>query len=776
MKRPLLLASLLLAVLAAGRAQCPNFTDLTGPGVTCMYGVYLSPMMNTGLVPGRHTVITQQGMDPYTGYQLPMLPPGESAVVKLGNDLGDSQGESIDYQFVVDPDHPILTIKYAVVLKNFGFMGSGCPMFSIYLLDNSGYGGLSIYPCGKYYFSTSLWMESNYQVSGSVTWLPWTTMSIDLSQYAGQQVKARFCTYDGYYNYEAFGYAYITATCMSDHLTVVDCDGQYVTLAAPEGFAHYQWSNGSTSSTSTYSLQEDLDIYCHVSSSPGIGCEHTYDYQSIESLNLTAGSTWYDTICQGDSYNAHGFQLLSQNETGTFTYTSVSLNASDCQSGALNTLHLTVQLRNIHYYDAVCEGEDYDQYGFHYTNLPAGSFTDSLPNEVPPECSPAYKYLHLTVIPSTSASFELFGDTFVCDGQLNTYIMNHAGPLTDYEWHIPEGVSNYSSSYGPLVDLYFTQDAPNPVVISVTGTNACGAYTLEKTVWHTPAYYFSYEDTVCSGNTYAGHGIQTPIIDSVGLFYLSQHYTTINGCDSDVMVRLMVYPSPEVTTLAQPEEICSEENTILLAVGEYGAIVPHSPQLVVPGDIVCTDSTIVKPADWPVPGKTAKAVVYFVDTTGEHGWAVNLHDQGSFPWGNTYLPESSGLSSTIMEPEFALDGKLNTQKLRLYGDAASFPAVWSVDFDHGWYLPAIGQLMLIFYELSTINETLSLVSGDPFTPSPTYEPMASWYYHYWSSTPQQFSQPGSNLPCNPWAFDVFNYMDSSGLPGVALRVRSIIDF
>ena len=85
MKRSLLLATLLLAVFAAGRAQCPDFTDLTGPGVTCQYGDFYNPFMHTGVVGGRHTVITWQDTDPYTGNLLPLLPPGENAVVKLGN-------------------------------------------------------------------------------------------------------------------------------------------------------------------------------------------------------------------------------------------------------------------------------------------------------------------------------------------------------------------------------------------------------------------------------------------------------------------------------------------------------------------------------------------------------------------------------------------------------------------------------------------------------------------------------------------------------------------
>lgn len=789
MKRILLLAVSLLAVLAAGWAQCPDFTNLSEPGVFCRYGPYENPTMNTGIVEGRHTVVTQQGMDPHTGYQLPILPPGETAVVKLGNDLGGKQSECIDYDFVVDPDNPILTVKFAFVLQNFGEMSSGCPMFCIYLLgqqsgDSYAYG--SIYPCGHYYFPYPFF--GNFQVAGSVIWRPWTTISIDLSQHAGQQVRARFITYDSKFNNASFGYAYFTASCMSDRLTVVGCDGEQITLAAPEGYVHYDWNNGSTSVTSTYPLQDNLDVLCHVSSDPGIDCDFYFDLNSIEGMSLITNETWYDTICEGESYSGHGFDLPPQESSGEFTFSRTVLDPGNCLSGNIYKLHLTVIQRNEHYYATVCEGTDYDQYGFHYTNLQAGIFTDSLPLTTENGCFPAYKYLHLTVNPHLEDSGELFGDTAVCDMTVNTYMLNCLGPISLYQWDVPEGVTNYSNTPGQSVHLYFTENSPNPAVISVTGTNACGSYTLTKTVYHTPAYHIIYEDTVCVGVSYNSHGIQTPLLDNPGLYYLSYNGTTVNGCDSDVMVRLVVNPTPTLTTLAQPEDLCAGESTIVLAVGDHGAIVPHNPQQVVPGDILCTDNTIVKPAEWPVPGKTAKAVVYFVDSTGQHGWAVHLQDQGSFPWGTAYLPASSGMTGGyVLEPQYFLDGKINTQKLRLYGSATDFPAVWAVDFDNGWYLPAVGQLIFLFYELSAVNESLSLVNGSPFLPpfssssTPDAFILDSYMSNcYWSITPNSFSNPNiplpENNPASPYFVDFFSLTLISGVPGVARKVRSIIDF
>ena len=99
------LLTLLWGLLALTvRAQCPDFTDLTGPNVVCYYGNTNNPDSLTGIVPGRHTLITEQGTDPRTDSLLPLLPEGETAVVKLGNELVGAEAESIVYTFTVDEE------------------------------------------------------------------------------------------------------------------------------------------------------------------------------------------------------------------------------------------------------------------------------------------------------------------------------------------------------------------------------------------------------------------------------------------------------------------------------------------------------------------------------------------------------------------------------------------------------------------------------------------------------------------------------------------------
>jgi hypothetical protein len=75
---------------------------------------------------------------------------------------------------------------------------------------------------------------------------------------------------------------------------------------------------------------------------------------------------------------------------------------------------------------------------------------------------------------------------------------------------------------------------------------------------------------------------------------------------------------------------------------------------------------------------------------------------------------------------YDLNGYANTECIRASGDSSAYPAAYSVDIANGWYLPAAGQLCLLYPKMVTINASLQIVGGTPF-------PMDNYYY-YWSST------------------------------------------
>ena len=175
----------------------------------------------------------------------------------------------------------------------------------------------------------------------------------------------------------------------------------------------------------------------------------------------------------------------------------------------------------------------------------------------------------------------------------------------------------------------------------------------------------------------------------------------------------------------ESDTICAGDSVSLRAVTNIPPNYIHYELPVSVGDILCTDNTIVKPADWPVSGKQAMGIVFYVDNTGLHGWAVHLQEQQSnLKWSLASddlpnLPSYSTARAAIAD----FDGYNNTQIIRSSGTSADFPAAYAVDFTNGWYLPAAGQLNILFGELYTINPSLQMVGGAQIPVS------TLWSYH-----------------------------------------------
>ena len=124
------------------------------------------------------------------------------------------------------------------------------------------------------------------------------------------------------------------------------------------------------------------------------------------------------------------------------------------------------------------------------------------------------------------------------------------------------------------------------------------------------------------------------------------------------------------------------------------------------GDILCTDGTVVGSNDYAASGKTALGIVFYVDDSGQHGWAVHLEYQGEMPWCHEYidipnLQNYRNFRDAIKD----IDGYSNTRAIRNHGTASLFPAAWAVDFDNGWYLPAAGQIRQLYGYIPEINMT-----------------------------------------------------------------------
>ena len=171
-----------------------------------------------------------------------------------------------------------------------------------------------------------------------------------------------------------------------------------------------------------------------------------------------------------------------------------------------------------------------------------------------------------------------------------------------------------------------------------------------------------------------------------------------------------VYQDPQlsISTNTGSAEICVGDSLVLYVTVGGGTDVKV-------GDILCTDGSLKKPSEWPCD-KTAKGIVFYVDATGLHGWAVDLGEIGQTMKWSTLNQEISGLQNQTswMNAISDLDGYNNTEKIKNAGNASQYPAAWAA-FNNGGYLPSAGQLNILFGEYFAVNSSLELVGGVQMT-------------------------------------------------------------
>ncbi len=749
---------LLLCFISAAQAQCPVFTDLNAEGVECQYGTFGDPFANTGIVPGRHSIISEQGSDPRTNDQLPLLPPGESRVIKLGNEMVGGEAEAITYTFQVDAEHAILSLKFAVVFQDPNHPFLSQPRFVVRVLNEDGEITES---CAEYDVTSSANI-SNFRTAtynnSVVRWRPWTNVGINLSDYIGRTVKLQFVTYDCDYHGH-FGYAYFTAECISNRLTITECTGSTITLQAPSNFESYTWDNGSIGEQATYTVSDSgFTATCQITSATG--CVFTLS-AFISSDDLpTADSTFHDTICEGESYNANFFKLPVQNEVGTFLFQNNFFDYSTCGGEFTYTLHLTVQQKYYHLYDMACAGDTYNANGFNLENLSAGIVTDTLTYTDTQSGCDSIVILHLTVNPSFNLPNIITGDTHPCTRETATFQLQNAESLNTFNWIIPEGVNIVNGQGTSSITLYFSPTAPSPSSISVDGANGCGSGSVPLDIYPQSSSNIYFSDTICSGNSYHGNGFSLPRQDSVGYFTFQQDYQTQAGCDSTRVLALLVVGTPNLSIVTDTNVLCDGQSLTLRTISDHTTFIATACDIpaVAVGDIFCTDSSIIKPTAFDTAGKTAAGIVFYVDETGQHGWIVSLNQRNGIAWSNQGT-DIAGLTniSVFRNVLKDFDGYHNTQIIRNAGNSSDYPAAYAVDFNNGWYLPAAGQLNVLYAQIPTINNTLQQIGVSSFN-------NAFWY---WSSTEYDHSK-------------VYNIDDTGGInineKTTTFSVRSIRTF
>lgn len=709
----------------------PDFTDLTGSWVKATYGPSEDPFAHTGISPNRHVLIASPGTDSYTNGKLSLLPENTSGIIRLG-EARSGQSESVSYRFIVDPEKPLLKVKLAAVInESISTPYADRFNFSIVVTDAS---GNLLHSCAKFdldrkshVYSTHLNFHSHNPKS-SLYWLDWTELILDLSAGSGQEVEVRFVKNSGHQSiYNTWAYVYFTAICIPAKIEMYDCSGREFKLSAPGGYFDYTWSKGEQGQTvSGQTGDSDMRLSCSARTINGCATTHI---ASIHLHGNIPGSNRVicDTIQQGESYNQNSFYLGSFPKTGNYIYHQTFCEAGACRSETFYSLFLHVRQSYYPLEATICEGEDYTDNGFEWHAPPPGLYYDTL-RLTSAKGQDSIVCLKLSVSVSHLSPERITGNTSPCCGTLETYTI----PFASYDvgnfwqWEVPPGVSIYGTSRNRTLEAEFTDEA-RAGNITLHYSTGCTSGSVSLRVSPRPSYQQFQTDTICSGNEYHKNNFHLPRQTETGLHY--QFHRTAAGCDSTLSLALTILPSPEIKMVRSDSVICEGEE-IELYVQDMKQLPEEDPgPFVAVGDIYCTDGSILRPANYATSGKTAEGVVFWVDESGQHGWIVHKENQCedcSFVTGEGIaLPEGIG---TDADDQIVTDtaGYHNTRIFWESGRINDFPAIRSIPFGQGWYLPASKQLLILAGNLFSVDGSLEMIGGKIFAPAENRE--------YWSST------------------------------------------
>jgi gliding motility-associated-like protein len=293
----------------------------------------------------QHTIVTGAGIDPCGGF--PVVPPPMPGQVpgtyacRLGNSAVGAQAEQIEIVFTPSLANNIFTYQYAAVLENAGHDEADQPFFRVEMLD----GNDVPIPCTTVKYIAEFGNSADDFLPspdcGGVSYLPWSTVSVDLIGYVGVPVTIRFttgdCTAGGHY-----GYGYLNAECTQLAVVQIDslCTGGSVSLKAPkEADNTYNWVGpGGPYVGDSISVSQAGDYTVTMESATG--CIKVITYTVIEYPTAFVNVIPDQTICSNDSATLTATVSGAATSgtwtggTGTYTPSNTSVNCTYTPSPA----------------------------------------------------------------------------------------------------------------------------------------------------------------------------------------------------------------------------------------------------------------------------------------------------------------------------------------------------------------------------------------------------------------------------------------------------------
>lgn len=250
---------------------------------------------------GQYVTSLSDGNDPkITTEAIPMVAPGSTHSIRIGNVTRGSRFDRIKTTYVVTADNTMFQYKFAVILENPNHQDYQQPAFSVQITNSAG----QTISC-SYYNVTSSGSIPGFKNLGDMRYRNWTTGSVDLRAYVGQtitiEVTAHGCT-----EKKHFGYAYFDAQCLKAEVTqALYCPNvdQTMTLRAPDGFAAYAWSTGETTAAIQIKPVQGATYWVKIKpfSSLAENCELQIDH--VVSFEKAADPTSQTaSICEGEAY------------------------------------------------------------------------------------------------------------------------------------------------------------------------------------------------------------------------------------------------------------------------------------------------------------------------------------------------------------------------------------------------------------------------------------------------------------------------------------------
>ncbi|MDO4218331.1 MAG: C10 family peptidase [Bacteroidales bacterium] len=299
---------------------CVDFTDLSSCLVEAWSGYYTNPRIWLGSTDygiddpsSRHTVVHTQATDSLTGNALMMIPPGETASVRLGNPSANYQAEAISYLYQIDTtQYDLLILKYAAVLENPNHTPEEQPRFTLRIVDEFN----NPIDDSCYYFDFVSDSSLGWNVYNHILWKDWTTVGVDLSPLHGRRIRVELTTYDCNQG-NHFGYAYFVLKCMNKEIIADMCGSSiHNVFHVPEGFSYrwYEVSQPTVTLSTSSSLTVDTtgDFRCVISPLGSTGNRCSFEMRCQSGYRFPHSLLSYTL---GDSVDCHQrFHFVNQSE------------------------------------------------------------------------------------------------------------------------------------------------------------------------------------------------------------------------------------------------------------------------------------------------------------------------------------------------------------------------------------------------------------------------------------------------------------------------------